>query len=631
MLSFFQKMRFLLIIIFTTFSSFLFAQNMAIHWQKSLGGKNSDFAYASTPTSDGGYVIVGSTNNNKEGDIPTSKAFSGTGGSDIWVVKLNNWGDILWSKTFGGTKDDIATDVLETKDKAILVVATTNSSDGEAAGNGTRGGIILLKLKTDGSIEWRKVFASGYNTGETAFAKADANSKPTIKPTSDGGYILGASITPINTSDFWISKLNATGEIQWTKTYGSSQNDWMNEVIICSDGGFLMVGGTEASNIEIAGAGKGFIDFYAIKINANGNLIWQKALGGTNLDIAFSAIETVDNAFIIVGETNSSNGDMIGNLGQKDGFLVKFANNGQVLWKILTGGTEIDGLYTIKKSNDGRLFAMGISSSDIGKVKPKGPVGDMWLVNIETSGIISSHTMFGGADSDIARGAFPTSDGGFIIAGNSDSVDGDLDENKGGTDFWAVKIGNPLAVQMKDFSASITPEQYVKLSWESNAETRSKNFVVERSIDQIKFNPLGQVAASVSSSTKKSYSLTDQKPILGKNYYRLKFYDDTGQEVIYKTLTVNVSILASEPEIEEKFLTIFPNPIEEQVFFIKTTHSLPKNIQLFNLIGLTIAIEIQTLDNSQAQIFLKNAPDTGIYFLLLDSGENKIIEKIIIR
>ena len=624
-------MRILLIILFTAFASLLFAQTPAIHWQKSLGGKNSEFAYAATPTSDGGYVIVGTTNNNKDGDVPTSKAFSGAGGSDIWVVKLNNWGEIVWSKTFGGTKDDIATDVIETKDKAILVVATTNSTDGEAVGNGSRGGIILLKLKADGAIEWRKVFASGYNAGEIAFAKADAISKPSIKPTADGGYVLGATISPINTADFWLSKLSATGDIQWTKTYGSSQNEWLNEVIVCSDGGFLLLGGTEASNLEIVGAGKGFIDFFAIKTDVTGKVLWQKALGGTNLDIAYSAIETTDNGYIIVGETNSTNGDMVGNLGQKDGFLAKFATNGQLLWKVLTGGTDIDGLYNIKKASDGKMFAMGISSSDIGKVRPKGPVGDMWLVNIETSGIITSHTMFGGADSDIARGAFPTADGGFIIAGNSDSVDGDLTENKGGTDFWAVKVGSPLPVQMKDFTAIITPEQDVKLSWESLIEVRSKNFVIERSIDQIKFTSLAQIAASVSSTTTKKYTFTDLNPILGKNYYRLKFYDDLGKEIVYKTLTVTISILASEPQIEEKLLLVFQNPVENEHFFIKTANFSPKNIQLFNILGLPIPIEIQFSDTHQAQISFKNTPDSGIYFLRADIGESKIVEKIIVR
>jgi hypothetical protein len=625
-------MRFLLIIIFSAFQTLLFAQNLAIHWQKSLGGKNNEYAYATTPTSDGGYVIVGSTNNNKDGDVPASKAFSGAGGSDIWVVKLNNWGEIEWSKTFGGTKDDVATDVLETKDKGILLVATTSSTDGEAAGNGSRGGLILLKLKTDGTIEWRKVIASGYSVGEISFVRADANAKPSIKPTADGGYILGATINPINTTDFWLSKLNATGDIQWTRTYGSTSNDSMNEVIACADGGFLMVGGTEGSNLEISGAGKGFIDFCIMKADANGRLLWLRALGGTNLDMAYSAVETTDNAYIIVGETNSSNGDMTSNLGQKDGVLAKYsATEGRLLWKILTGGDDIDGLYTIKKSSTGKVFAMGISSSIIGKVKPNGPVGDFWLVNIENSGVVSSHTMFGGADSDIARGAFPTTDGGFIIAGNSDSVDGDLTDNKGGTDFWAVKVGTPLPASIKTYGASITPEQYVKVAWETSTEVQSKNFIVERSIDGIKFTVLGQVIASVNSTTKKSYSYTDQKPFLGKNYYRLKFYDAAGKEFIYKTLTVTVSILNSEPTISESKVKISPNPVENESFLIETFDKPLSQIQLLNIIGLPIPIESIVLDNQKIQILLPKAINAGLYFLVLEMGETKVTEKIIIR
>lgn len=625
-------MRFLLIILFSAFQTLSFAQNLAIQWQKSLGGKNNEYAYASTPTSDGGYVIVGSTNNNKDGDVPASKAFSGAGGSDIWVVKLNNWGEIEWSKTFGGTKDDVATDVLETKDKGILLVATTSSSDGEATGNGSRGGLILLKLKTDGSIEWRKVIASGYSIGEISFARADANAKPSIKPTADGGYILGATINPVNTTDFWLSKLNATGDIQWTRTYGSTSNDSMNEVIVCNDGGFLMVGGTEGSNLEISGAGKGFIDFCIMKADANGRLLWLRALGGTNLDMAYSAIETTDNAYIIVGETNSTNGDMTPNLGQKDGVLVKYsATEGRLLWKILTGGDDIDGLYTIKKASTGKLFAMGMSSSVIGKVKPNGPVGDIWVVNIENSGIISSHAMFGGADTDIARGAFPTADGGFIIAGNSDSVDGDVTENKGGTDFWAVKVGNQLPVDIKTYTTSITPEQYVKITWETSTEVQSKNFIVERSIDGGKFTALGQVPASINSTTKKIYSYTDQRPFLGKNYYRLKFYDASGKEFIYKTLTVTVSILGEEVNLSEQKIRISPNPVVNESFFVETFDKSSSNIRLLNLLGLPIPIESVVLNNQKTLISLPKNTHSGLYFLVFEIGETQFTEKIIIQ
>ena len=369
-----------------------------------------------------------------------------------------------------------------------------------------------------------------------------------------------------------------------------------------------------------------------MKADANGRLLWLRALGGTNLDIAYSAVETTDNAYIIVGETNSTNGDMAPNLGQKDGVLAKYsANEGRLLWKVLTGGDDIDGLYTIRKSSTGKLFAMGICSSVIEKVKPNGPVGDIWLVNIENSGLISSHTMFGGADSDIARGAFPTSDGGFIIAGNSDSVDGDVSENKGGTDFWAIKVGNQLPSEIKTYGARITSEQYVKVAWETSTEVQSKNFIVERSIDGIKFNILGQVIASVNSTTKKSYSFTDQKPFLGKNYYRLKFYDAAGKEFIYKTLTVTVSILSSEPNILEQKVKISPNPVDDNSFLVEIFDKQISQIQLLNIIGISVPIESIVLDNQKIQVLLPNTVNAGLYFLVLEMGETKVTEKIIIR
>ena len=177
----------------------------------------------------------------------------------------------------------------------------------------------------------------------------------------------------------------------------------------------------------------------------------------------------------------------------------------------------------------------------------------------------------------------------------------------------------------------MTPEQYVKVAWETSTEVQSKNFVVERSIDGIKFTILGQVTASINSSTKKTYSYTDQKPFLGKNYYRLKFYDAAGKEFIYKTLTVTVSILSSEPNISEQKVKISPNPVENESFLIETFDKQVSQIQLLNIIGLPIPIESIVLDNQKTQILLPNAINAGLYFLILEIGETKLTEKIIIR
>jgi len=322
---------------------------------------------------------------------------------------------------------------------------------------------------------------------------------------------------------------------------------------------------------------------------------------------------------------------MVGNLGQKDGFILKLRNDGQLLSKVLTGGTEMDGLYTIRQSMMGKIYAMGQSSSTIGQVKPKGPVGDIWIATIETNGNVSNHAMLGGADTDIARGATPTSDGGFIIAGNSDSVDGDVTKNNGATDFWLVKVGLPLPATLRSFTATITPEQSIKLNWLSLNETKSKNFTIERSFDQIKFTALGQVTAAGTTATAKAYTFTDQKPVFGKNYYRLKVYDEANKEYIYKTVSVVVYILANEPLVVDNGLTVFPNPIKEPAFYIHTTQILPKHISFFNGIGNPLPIEAESIDSTQTKISIKQEISAGIYFLVLDFDGNKIIKKVIVQ
>lgn len=606
-----------------------FAQ-MAIQWQKSMGGKNNEYAYAATPIADGGYIIVGSTTSNNDGDVPASKAFNGLGGTDIWVVKVNTWGEILWSKTFGGTKDDIATDVIETKDKSILVLATTASADGDALGNGSRGGLILLKLKTDGSVVWRKVFAGGYNIGDLAFTKADAYSKASIKATTDGNYIISANILPLIKTDLWLAKVTENAEVLWSKTYGTNQNDWVNEVIVCADGGYLMVGGTEANNNEVPGAGNGFVDVYLVKVNNTGILQWQKGFGGSNLDEAFSGLQLTDGSFVIVGESNSTNGDLAENLGEKDGFMLRLSNDGSIQWKKQVGGLYADGLYSVRQATTGKIYAFGQSNSTLGNVKPKGSVGDVWITQIdETNGSLKENALLGGADIDIARGAYPTADGGFIVAANANSVDGDLTQNNGNTDFWLIKSGAPLPANLESFSAALTNEQYVKLSWTSLNEVKAKNFVIERSFDLLRFTSIGQINATGTSTTSKSYSFTDIKPVIGKNYYRLKFYDDTNKEFVYKTVSATVSLLANEPEIDNT-LTIFPNPVTGSSFYIKSTEKIAKTPNLIDVRGKVFTIEVEVLDASLSRVSVKQNLNSGIYFLICDNGRNKIVKKLIV-
>jgi hypothetical protein len=137
------------------------------------------------------------------------------------------------------------------------------------------------------------------------------------------------------------------------------------------------------------------------------------------------------------------------------------------------------------------------------------------------------------------------------------------------------------------------------------------------------------VNATGTSSTSKSYSFTDAKPVLGKNYYRLKFYDDTNKEFIYKTVSATVSLLATETEIENG-ITVFPNPLINSSFYINTTDRLSIAPQLLDATGKSLGIEIEILDTSKSRISVKQNLDAGVYFLVVDKMGYKVVKKLIV-
>lgn len=625
-------MRFIFLFIFSLLFGFSYSQSITMHWQKNIGGNNNEYAYCTIPTSDGGFVVVGSTNSNKDGDVPQSKAYSGVNGADMLVVKLNYFGEIVWSKTFGGSKDDIATSVIQTKDNGFLIAGTTNSPDGDAQGNGSQGGLLLLKLKTNGSLEWKKLFASGFGFGEVDFQKADGTVKPVIKAADDGGYILAAARAnglPTTEADVWLAKLTSTGSESWTATFGGNQDDFVNDILVCSDGGFLITGSTASSSTSIQGAGKGFFDAYIIKTNANGKLLWQKGFGGTNYDAAYSAVEGADKSYYVVGETNSTDGDLLSGAGLKDAFVVKFSEDGKLNWRNKFGGTNNDGFYSIQKTLDNKLIAFGYSNSKIGEIKPKSSLADAWVMKFELNGLIITNALFGGADIEIARSGYLLSDGNFIVAGNSNSVDGDVEDNHGQADFWVFRTGNPLPANIKAFQISTTPEQYIKLNWETSSELKAKSFGIERSTDDKTYTDLSRVLASGTSTTKKSYEYIDKKPILGKSFYRLKYFDESGKEYLFKTLSTTLSVLANEPTNDNE-IEVYPNPVEGSQFSLKMTNK-PQNLSFLNTNEHLINIQSDYTDSETLSIKISQTIPSGLYFLMIDEKNRRIIKKVVVR
>jgi len=401
-----------------------------IEWQKCLGGIYDDFAYSIQQTNDGGFIVAGFKESN-ESDM------SGNHGAiDALVVKLNSSGDIEWQKCLGGTDYDSAHSIQQISDGGFIVAGRTRSNNGDVSGNHGACDAWVVKLNSSGDIEWQKCLGGTDNDY--------ANS---IQQTSDGGFIVAGG-THSNDGDVsgnhgrddaWVVKLNSTGDIEWQKCLGGTDNDFANSIQQSNDGGFIVAGFKESNESDMSG-NHGAIDALVVKLNSSGDIEWQKCLGGTDYDSAHSIQQISDGGFIVAGRTRSNNGDVSGNHGACDAWVVKLNSSGDIEWQKCLGGTDNDYANSIQQSSDGGFIVAGETKSNDGDVSGNHGVYDYWVVKLNSSGDIEWQKCLGGTDYDYAYSIHQTSDGGFIVAGNTASNDGDVSGNHGASDAWVVKL-----------------------------------------------------------------------------------------------------------------------------------------------------------------------------------------------
>jgi uncharacterized delta-60 repeat protein len=292
-------------------------------WAKTYGGTDWDGAYSVQQTSDGGYIVAGWT-----------RSF-GAGGYDIFLIKTDANGNIIWAKTYGGTNNDTAYSVQQTSDGGYIVAGRTGSLG--------VGGLDIFLIKTDanGNIIWAKTY--GGTEWDWAYS---------VQQTSDSGYIVAGLTASFGAGspDIFLIKTDANGNIIWAKTYGGTYWDNAFSVQQTSDGGYIVAGITYSF-------GAGGYDIFLIKTDANGNIIWAKTYGGTEWDWALSVQQTSDGGYIVAGYTYSFGA------GLGDFFLIKTDANGNIIWAKTYGGTSWDEAYSVQQTPDGGYIVAGYTES----------------------------------------------------------------------------------------------------------------------------------------------------------------------------------------------------------------------------------------------------------------------------
>ena len=413
-------------------------------FQYNYGGSLDDYATSVDLLPDGGYIVAGCSNSSSSGD------FTGVskGNNDYWLLRLNSQGQILWQKNYGGNGSEQASQVNKTSDGGYIVGGnTTSSANGDVTGvsNGSND-FWIVKLDNSGTIQWQK------NLGGSGDDYCES-----VQQTSDGGYIAagytGSSasgdVTGVNNGnyDFWVVKLNDSGVIQWQKNYGGSAGDIAKDIKPTSDGGYIVTGFTYSSaSGDVTGVNNGVTDYWIVKLNSSGIIEWQKNYGGNAVEVGREVYQTSDGGYIVAGSTASSaNGDVTGvNNGAEDFWIVKLNSLGAIEWQKNYGGSADDNASSIQQTPDGSYIISGYTySSATGDVTGanKGN-GDFWIVKINSTGILDWQYNYGGNQIDEAYSVHQTGDGGYVVAGMTESsASGDVTgANKGGEDYWIMKL-----------------------------------------------------------------------------------------------------------------------------------------------------------------------------------------------
>jgi hypothetical protein len=352
----------------------------AITWQKTYGGNSDEIASAAAVTQDGGYVIAGYTITNNNGDVGVNH-----GGIDFWVIKINGNGVLQWQKTLGGNADEWPHAVTVTSEGRIVVAGYTKSNNnGDVGANhGNEDFWVVMLENTNGAMVWKK--SIGGNGTEIAKAVAPATDGGVFV----GGYTTSNNNGDVpatkGSSDFFVVRLDKDGGITWKKTLGGSSIEELNGLAVAPNNTLIAVGNTKSNNTGDVGPTTGSEDYWITSLNAGtGALNWQRSMGGQSPDAARSVMVKANGAIVVAGHVYSTNtGDVMGNPGNGDFWVVQLNANGNLIWKKALGGDNEEIAFAVVDGIDGPVVAGYTMSHRSGDVGDNHGNADVWVVKLK--------------------------------------------------------------------------------------------------------------------------------------------------------------------------------------------------------------------------------------------------------
>lgn len=420
------------------FGGSLLAQTICppqIDWQQSLGTTESDAGGRILQMADGGFMVGGSSEGGRQG----TKDAPNYGRQDFWLIRLNANGEKLWDKSYGGNQPDHFSDMDQTSDGGFILGGTSSSG---ISGNKTsphygQGDAWVVRVDAQGNKLWDKSFGGTGHEGLSV-----------VKETADGGFIIGGGVQvpfgPFGATqgDFWVVRLDALGNQLWEAQFGGLLDESLSDAHQTADGGFVLGGWSSSTEIAIYGGS----DYWLVRLDSSGNKLWDRAYGGSDSDSLRTMHIAANGDLLLAGQSNS---DVSGiktapRFGYSSDFWVlRLDPEGNILWQAVYGGDSYEDVASIASVGTNAFLLTGLSYSEPSGTKTGLLMGgyDYWVLKIDGVGRPIWDASFGGLDGDTAADVIPTADSGYIVAGSSSGTGGNKTSPFfGSSDIWLVKL-----------------------------------------------------------------------------------------------------------------------------------------------------------------------------------------------
>ncbi|QRR01433.1 T9SS type A sorting domain-containing protein [Dyadobacter sandarakinus] len=580
----------------------------AIQWDKTIGGNSVDRLNSVQQTLDGGYIVGGTSYSGVSGE----KSDSARGNGDYWIVKLAADGTKQWDRTLGGTGDETFSTIRQANDGSYFVAGYSNSGisgDKTDPSNSGYSDLWILNLAADGKINWQKTIGTGNN---------DFMEDMEVAP--DGGLAIAGTSSEIFFNESvsnhgWFVKLSATGELEWSRDYKVNFNTMLLTSITLAPGGGYLLGADTSGNEGIFGS------YYLIRVSDDGTTLWTKRIRGgasndtfTNSELR-SVLATQDGGFLVGGHSRDGKGlDKSEDSFNEDFWVVKVNSNGVIEWENTIQANDRENLAGMQMTNDGGYLLFGGTRSgvDLDKKAVNSGLLNYWLVKLSNDGTVLWDKVIGGIrvnySVDIAKDIVPTRDGGFMLGGYSNSPIGadKTEPSRGSEDYWIVKLA---------------PEAPLPI--------RLANFMVRKELDIA--NLAWQTDSETNSDHFKVQHSTD-----GKAWALLALINAAGESTksttyhyshtnpvagdnYYRLKMVDTDGTFTYSKVEHlKFdqsisVSVYPNPVTKTIHLQTADWSKVKGVQVVNNQGKTL----YSSGNKPSQDINARSLTPGLYFIKL--------------